>query len=100
MNPNEITKHLPESVNVANLAPANILFTAALKRMLGPAADELGEMSLDQARAYRYGRQMRLLQKVERLANEAGFAPQPVPLKILFPLLEGASLEDDEKLHD
>jgi hypothetical protein len=100
MNPTEITKHLPETVNVGSLAAANTPFTAVVRRMLGPAADELAEMSRDQVRVYRYGRQMKLLQKVERLANAAGFTPQPVPPKILFPLLEGASLEDDEKLHD
>jgi hypothetical protein len=34
------------------------------------------------------------------MAQEAGFTPQAVPPKILFPLLEGASLEDNEDLHD
>jgi hypothetical protein len=33
------------------------------------------------------------------MAHEAGFTPQPVPPKILFPLLEGASFEDNEDLH-
>jgi hypothetical protein len=34
------------------------------------------------------------------MAREAGFTPQAVPPKILFPLLEGASFEEDEGLHD
>lgn len=34
------------------------------------------------------------------MAQEAGFTPQAVPPKILFPLLEGASFEEDESLHD
>jgi hypothetical protein len=34
------------------------------------------------------------------MAQEAGFTPQAVPPKILFPLLEGASFEEDENLHD
>ena len=68
--------------------------------MLGPAADELAEMWRDQVRVYRYGRQVKLLEKVEEIAKEAGFTPQAVPPKILFPLLEGASFEDDESLHD
>src|SRR6266568_757412 len=33
------------------------------------------------------------------MAQEAGFTPQAVPPKILFPLLEGASFEDNEDLH-
>ena len=34
-----------------------------------------------------------------RIAEEAGFTPQAVPIKLLFPLLDGASLEEDEDLH-
>ena len=67
--------------------------------MLGPAADEVAEMWRDQVRVYRYGRQLKLLEKVEKMAQEAGFTPQAVPPKILFPLLEGASFEEDEDLH-
>src|SRR6266568_709406 len=33
------------------------------------------------------------------MAKDAGFTPQAVPPKILFPLLEGASFEEDEDLH-
>jgi len=33
------------------------------------------------------------------MAREAGFTPQAVPPKILFPLLEGASFEESEDLH-
>src|SRR5258708_27512228 len=68
--------------------------------MLGPAADEVAEMWRDQVRVYRYERQVKLLEKVERIAKDAGFTPQAVPPKILFPLLEGASFEDDENLND
>jgi hypothetical protein len=67
--------------------------------MLGPAADELAEMWRDQIRLYRYGRQIKCVEKAEKMAEDAGFAPNAVPPKILFPLLEGASLEEDEGLH-
>jgi len=33
------------------------------------------------------------------MARDAGFQPQVVPPKVLFPLLEGASFEDNEDLH-
>src|SRR6266849_3468903 len=100
MDPTEITKHIPEVVSVAKVAAAAIPFTAIVKRMLGPAADELAEMWRDQVRMYRYERQLKCVQKAERMAEEAGFTPQAVPPKILFPLLEGASFEEDENLHD
>jgi hypothetical protein len=67
--------------------------------MLGPAADEVADMLRDSIRLYRYQRQLRLLEKAETMASQAGFTPQAVPLKLLFPLLEGASLEEDEDIH-
>ena len=94
-----MTKHLPEAVSVAKVAAASIPFTSIVKRMLGPAADELAEMWQDQVRLYRYERQLKCVEKAERMAKEAGFTPQAVPPKILFPLLEGASFEENEDLH-
>ena len=92
MDPDKIIKAVPA------LAAA-IPFTAIVKRMLGPAADELAEMWRDQVRLYRYERQLKCVEKAERMAQEAGFTPKAVPPKILFPLLEGASFEDNEELH-
>ena len=100
MDPTEITKHIPEVASVATVAAASIPFTSIVKRMLGPAADEVAEMWRDQVRVYRYERQAKLIEKVDRIATEAGFTPQAVPPKVLFPLLEGSSFEDDENLHD
>ena len=98
MDPSEILKAAEIVKRVAPVA-AVIPFTGIVKRMLGPAADELAEMWKDQIRLYRYGRQMKCIEKAEKMAHEAGFTPNAVPPKILFPLLEGASLEDDEGLH-
>jgi hypothetical protein len=74
-------------------------FTSVIKAILGPAAEELGQRVQDSVRAYRYGRQLKLLAKTEKMAKDAGFTPKAVPIKLLFPLLEGASLEEDENLH-
>ena len=99
MDPNEIIKAAPEIAKGLTAVGAAIPFTSMVKKMLGPAADEVAEMWRDQVRVYRYGRQLKLLEKAERMAQEAGFTPQAVPPKILFPLLEGASFEDNEDLH-
>ena len=61
--------------------------------------EEQGAMLRDQVRLYRYERQLKCLEKAERMAKGAGFTPQAVPPKILFPLLEGASFEENEDLH-
>ena len=100
MDPNEIIKAAPEIAKGAAALGAAIPFTGIVKRMLGPAADELAEMWRDQVRLYRYQRQLKCVEKAERMAHEAGFTPQAVPPKILFPLLEGASFEEDENLND
>jgi hypothetical protein len=99
VDPNELIKAAPQLAKGAAAISAAVPFTAIVKRMLGPAADELAEMLRDQVRLYRYERQIKCLEKAEQMARDAGFTPQAVPAKILFPLLEGASFEDNEDLH-
>ena len=70
-----------------------------LLKLLGPAAQETGQMLGDIVRVYRLGRSVKLLNKVKRLAEEAGFEPRAVPVRLLLPILEVASLEQDEDLH-
>lgn len=100
MNADDLFKVAPDLAKGATALAAAIPFTAMVKRMLGPAADELAEMWRDKVRLYRYERQLRCVEKAEKMAEAAGFTPQAVPPKILFPLLEGSSLEEDENLHD
>jgi hypothetical protein len=100
MDSAEIIKAAPEIAKVVGPVAVAIPFTSIVKKMLGPAADELAEMWRDQVRLYRYGRQVKCIEKAEKMAKEAGFTPKAVPIKLLFPLLEGASLEEDETLHD
>jgi hypothetical protein len=83
----------------AELAGA-LKLTQIAKAILGPATDEFAERIRDEVRLYRFGRQLELLRKAEKMVEDAGFTPKAVPIKLLFPLLEGASLEEDESLHD
>jgi hypothetical protein len=87
------------AIEVSKTAAEKIPFTSLVKAMLGPATDELAERFRDSVRVYRYGRQLRLLEKAEKMATDAGFTPKAVPIKLLFPLLDGASLEENEDLH-
>jgi hypothetical protein len=48
MNPDDIIKAAPAIAKVAGPLAAAVPFTAIVKRMLGPAADELAEMWRDQ----------------------------------------------------
>jgi hypothetical protein len=99
VDPDDFIRAAPAIAKGAAAIGAAIPFTAIVKRMLGPAADELAEMWRDQVRVYRYERQLKCVEKAERMAQEAGFTPQAVPPKILFPLLEGASFEENEDMH-
>jgi hypothetical protein len=63
------------------------------KRVIGPSLDEIGERLR--------GRVKRLFDKAEPMVVNAGITSvQAVPPKLLLPILEGASVEDDETLHD
>jgi hypothetical protein len=99
MDPGEIVNTGLTVMKVGAAAGASIPFTALARRMLGPAADEVAEMMRDSIRVYRYQRQLKLLHKAEAMTSKAGYTPETVSLKLLFPLLEGASLEENEDLH-
>ncbi len=99
MNPEEITDVAAVLAKGGPALAAAVVLSAAGKRILGPAAAEFGEMWRDQVRLYRFKRQLECVKKAERMAQQAGFTPEAVPIKLLFPLLEGASLEDDDDLH-
>jgi hypothetical protein len=94
--PGDETQIVAKAGAEAVFAPVRDFFN----RLLGPAADELGGILADPIRMYRFKRSVRLLEKVKRFCSETGFEPKSVPLKILLPILENASLEDDEDLRD
>jgi Abortive infection alpha len=71
-----------------------------VQRLLGPAATEIGLGWGDSARVWRLKRIVRLLEEVRRVFSDAGLDLNPVAPRLLFPLLEAASLEDDKDLHE
>jgi len=99
MDPNETIKHAPELLKGGAELVGAFKFTDIIKAMLGPATGEVAERFRDSVRLYRYARQLECLKKAEMMAKDAGFTPKAVPIKLLFPLLEGASLEENEDLH-
>jgi hypothetical protein len=75
-------------------------FSDLIEKLAGPLAQEVGETFGDAARVFRFKRAVKLPQKVKKFATEAGFEPSAVRPKLLLPLLDHASVEDDEDLHD
>lgn len=70
-----------------------------MKRIAGPLADEIGESLALMARPYRIALSVKMFQKTQRMLMEAGMPAQPVPPRLFLPMLEAASIENDEDLH-
>jgi Abortive infection alpha len=68
-------------------------------KVSGPAATEIGLMLGDYFRVWRLKRMARLWADVQRVVLDTGLTLRPVAPRLLFPLLEAATLEDDEGLH-
>lgn len=71
-----------------------------IEKLAGPAAEEFGLTVQDHVRVFRLKRQLRLFQRTKEMLAEAGFEAKRVPLKLLGPLVESASLEEDNELQD
>ena len=69
-----------------------------LEKLLGPAATELGLSLGDSTKVWRFKRQIRLLQEVERLVEQTGKDIKPIATRLFFPVLEAASIEDDDEM--
>jgi hypothetical protein len=70
-----------------------------LQKIAGPASEEVGLTFKDAVHVFRVRRAYRLAEKFTAFCNEQQVQPQRVPLNILLPVLDSASVEDDETLH-
>lgn len=71
-----------------------------LEKLVSPPLQEIGQLLADEVRFYRLKNQIRILKKAQEILDNAGVSPKKVSLKTLVPLLENASLEEDESLID
>lgn len=67
----------------------------------GPLEEGVGILH-DRLKYVRWERQVRLMQRADQFLREAGLAApsRAVPLKIAIPLLQAATIEDDDSLQD
>jgi len=75
-------------------------FMDLIEKLAGPAAEEIGRTLQDRVKVFRLQRQLRLLKQVKQMLDEAGISPKRVPFKLLGPILEAGSLEEDDALQD
>ncbi len=66
----------------------------------GAPGKELGAWFADHVRLWRFKSQISILKKAERACSDAGFTSQRVRTNILVPLLEQASLEEDDAMQN
>lgn len=78
------------------LTPLSQGSVGVIRRILGPAATELGEMLADRVKQYRSNNIRRVIEKTGNQIQEQDVLE--LPLRFSIPLLEKASLEDDEML--
>ena len=91
----EIAKEMSKELVKQALAPVQEI----VRELSGPAATEVGLMLGDAVRAWRVKQEVRYLQDVKEVASKAGLKLKPVAPRLLFPILDSASVEDDEDLH-
>jgi hypothetical protein len=71
-----------------------------LSAVFGDPAREIGALLKDKISARRYMNLIAVVAKAQYSLTEAGVKPQTIPLKIIHPMLEQCSLEDDPALQE
>src|SRR5919106_3040696 len=69
-----------------------------VRDFLGPPAAEAGQYLADKVRIFRFNAAIRAMRKAKEKIAKSGLHAHPIDLKRLIPMLEGASLEEDDDL--
>ncbi len=88
-NTTAITKSLSQAV-------ADI--TDIVHRLFGPLADEFGQMMGDKVYEYRVRNFVSVMNRVKTLLADNRISPNAVPPRLLLPIADPASVEEDETL--
>lgn len=73
---------------------------ALLKTLFGPSFEEIGGMIADNVKLRRFKNQIKIFAKAQELLKEKNIDPKKVSLKVLAPLIEYSSYEEEENLQD
>ncbi len=71
-----------------------------IERLAGPSIDGMGGLLGDQVKFIRFKNKVNIALKAQAMLEKKGISPKNVPLKLIVPLLEQASLEEDEELQN
>src|SRR5258706_15030407 len=84
-------------------APGAKVLADFVGRVLGPAVSEVGQVVADPVREYRERRAKRaqeLLLAAAEQVERSGQTAKPVPGRVLIPVLEHGSLEEEDQLRE
>lgn len=59
---------------------------------------QAGGILSDTVRSWRFSNQVRIIKQADAIVQSSGLSKQRVPLKVIYPLLENASFEEDESM--
>jgi hypothetical protein len=98
----ETAKATQEVAKTTNTAIETIRdFGNYMSKFLTPPLEQVSELITDKLKYYTVTNQLNLMKKAQEKMDELGLSPQnTIPLKLGIPLLEAASLEDDDKLQE
>jgi hypothetical protein len=71
-----------------------------LTKAVGSPGEEIGGTLADRIRFRRFRSQVRMVEKAQEMFQKRGLDPATVPTKVIAPLLDGVSLEDEESMID
>lgn len=71
-----------------------------LGKLISPTVEEVGLLISDNVKFLRFKNQVRILLKAKDYVAQHNISLKEIPIKILVPLLDKASLEDNEELQD
>lgn len=70
------------------------------EKLIGPAVEEVGLLMSDKIKYYRFKNQVKVLIKAKEYVKAKNIDVKVIPTKILVPLLENASLEEQSEMQD
>ena len=69
-------------------------------KLIVPSVEEVGLLLKEQVTFWKFKNQVRMLNKAKVYCEKHKISPKTISVKLLFPLLEYAGLEEEEELQD
>ena len=89
-----------ETVTKATVDAALEPVKTALTNVASPFTAEIGKLIALPFKWWNFRASFAIMEKAKKFLDEKGIKPQQVPMKLLAPILEYGSLEDDESMQD